>query len=231
MKPGSSPGVDSIPAEVFTHMAPSFLQPMTDAVGQLLRHGTIPTTWALYIMSPIPKEQGFISINALRPLCLQNVIFKWASATILLMMDDIVAFATPLQQKAFINGRFIFDHICNVRGALGVVDQRILISMDFSKAYESVSHNYLVAFFMYIALPPPMVSLLMAMFKSPFIFQVGLGVVPNRSWCGARCANASQIRNKTGGPALPSHLRDGMFSFGAPHIEYIMRHLCSILHR
>ena len=67
MKPGSSPGVDGILAEVFTHKAASFLQPMTDAVGQLLSQGTIPATWALGIMSPIPKEQGSIAINALRP--------------------------------------------------------------------------------------------------------------------------------------------------------------------
>ena len=38
-------------------------------------------------------------------------------------------------------------------------------------------HNYLVAFFLYIALPAPMISLLMSMFQAPLIFQVGRGVV------------------------------------------------------
>ena len=35
------------------------------------------------------------------------------------------------------------------------MDQGLFVSVDFSKAYDSVFHNCLVAFFMYIALPPP----------------------------------------------------------------------------
>ena len=95
MKPGSSPGVDGIPAEIYIQLALAFLQPMTDAIGQFLLQGSIPAGWALGVMSPIPKEQGSISMNALRPICLQNVIFKWVSAPVLLMMEDIVAFAPP----------------------------------------------------------------------------------------------------------------------------------------
>ena len=85
----------------------------------------------------------------------------------------------PPQSKAFIKGRFILDHTWNVRGAWEAVDHGIFDSVDFSKAYDKVSHNDLVAVFMCIALAPPMISLLMAMFKSPFIFQVGRGVVPD----------------------------------------------------
>ena len=74
----------------------------TAPVRQLLGSANAKTTpagtqaaWALGVMNPTPKDQGSISINTLRPICLQNVIFKWASATILLMMEDIVTFATP----------------------------------------------------------------------------------------------------------------------------------------
>ena len=72
-----------------------FVDPMLQAMSTFLAQGAIPTAWALGVRNPIPKDQGAISINTLRPLCLQNVIFKWASATILLMMEDIVSFATP----------------------------------------------------------------------------------------------------------------------------------------
>ena len=52
----------------------------------------------------------------------------------------------------------------------------IFVSVDFSKAYDSVLHNYLVAFFLYIA-PPPPISLLMSMFRAPLLFAVGRSVV------------------------------------------------------
>ena len=124
-------------------------------------------------MSPIPREQGSISINTLQPICLQNVIFKWVSVTILLMMEDIVAFATPPQQTAFIKGCSTYDHIWDVQGAWEAVDQRIFVSAEFSKAYHTVHHNYLVALFMYIALLPSLISLLMLMLKAPLLCAVG----------------------------------------------------------
>ena len=48
----------------------------------------------------------------------------------------------------------------------------------FSKAYDSVFHSYLEAFFCYIALPPMMIALLISMFKAPLIFSGGQGIVP-----------------------------------------------------
>ena len=52
-----------------------------------------------------------------------------------------------------------------------------MVSVDFSKAYDSVYHNYFVAFFLHIGPPIPLISLLMSMFKAQFIFAVGRGVV------------------------------------------------------
>ena len=46
------------------------------------------------------------------------------------------------------------------------MDQGIFLSVDFSKAYESVFHSYLEAFFYYIALPPMMTALLISIFKA-----------------------------------------------------------------
>ena len=64
------PGIDGIPAEVFMGLPSIFGKPMFDAVSQFLAQGSIPTAWALGIMNPIPKNQGSISINELRPICL-----------------------------------------------------------------------------------------------------------------------------------------------------------------
>ena len=68
----------------------------------------------------------------------------------------------------------MFYHVWNVQGALEAVEHGFFVSVDFSKAYDSVSHNSLVAFFLYIALPAPLVSLLMSMFQAPLIFLGGM---------------------------------------------------------
>ena len=95
-----------------------------------------------------------------------------------LIVEDIVAFVTPWAQEAFIKGRFISDHVWDARGAWEAMQQGVVVSIDFSKASTTiVHHNYFVAFFLHIGLPVSLISLLMTMFKAPFDFAVGRGVV------------------------------------------------------
>ena len=72
-------------------------------------------------------------------------------------------------------GHFILGHIWNVRGAWEAGDQGIFVSMDFSIAYDTVSQNYLITLLMYIALPPPLIALLISVFQAVLAFQVGRG--------------------------------------------------------
>ena len=118
-----------------------------------------------------------MSITALRPICLQNVLFKWASATIYLMLEDVVAFVTPAAQKAFIKGHLVFDHVWDARGAWEAMPQGLMVSFNFSKAYDTVHYNHFVAFFLHVGLPILLIALLMTMFKAQFIFAVGRGMV------------------------------------------------------
>ena len=198
MKPGSSPGLDGIPTEVYLAPSETMVPRMMDAIASFVQTGTMPVAWAEGLLAAIPKDQGSVSINALRPLCLQNVLFKWVTATVYLMLEDSVAFVTPPEQKAFIKGRFIFDHMWNVRGSWEAMRYGLVISIGFAKAYDSIHHNYMAAFFLNLALPIPLIALLMFIFKAPFVFAVGRGVVKEVS-----VTPASGI---TPGPALPCNI-------------------------
>ena len=57
------------------------------------------------------------------------------------------------------------------------MDYGLFLSIDFSKAFDSVHHNYFIAFFTHLGLPPQMIALIMNMLTSPFVFGVGKGVV------------------------------------------------------
>ena len=48
-----------------------------------------------------------------------------------------------------------------------------MVSLDFSKAYDTVHHNYFMAFFLHVGWPIPLTSLLMTIFKAQVIFAVG----------------------------------------------------------
>ena len=58
------------------------------------------------------------------------------------------------------------------------MEEGVFVSIDFSKAFNSVHHNYFKPFFLYIGLPVPLIALILSMLTPPFIFGVGKGVVP-----------------------------------------------------
>ena len=95
------------------------------------------------------------------------------------MIEDIVHFVTPHKQKAVIPGRCIFDHIWDIRVGWTAMSEGVCISINFSKLYDSVHYNYFAVFFLMIALPLPLIALLMSIFKSPFVFAAGKGMVPD----------------------------------------------------
>ena len=66
---------------------------MTEQIAIFLATGRITEEWALTILNP--KRKGTISVDHLRPLCLQSVLFKWVSMTLYLMLQDLLLCATP----------------------------------------------------------------------------------------------------------------------------------------
>ena len=64
------------------------------------------------------------------------------------------------------------DHIYHSRGAWQATPSGCFAAVDFSKAYDSVDHEYAKAFFSAIGLPPDLSSLLLHLFKSPYILNV-----------------------------------------------------------
>ena len=64
------------------------------------------------------------------------------------------------------------DHIYHCRGAWQATPSGCFAAVDFSKAYDSVDHDYARAFFSAIGLPPDLSSLLLHLFKSPYILNV-----------------------------------------------------------
>ena len=69
-------------------------------------------------------------------------------------------------------------------------------AIDFSKAYDSVSHNFFVAALRYISVPEPYIRVLYSIFRATVLFCMGRGVVG-----GVELRPASGIRQ--GDPLSP----------------------------
>ena len=173
----SSPGLDGVSAVVYQRM-PSVLVPqMLHMVQTMWSSGVVPEAWSLAIMNCIPKRPGVPEVSALRPICLQNSVFKWFTSTLLLLLEDLISFVTPKEQKAFLRGRSILDHIWGSRGAWDHYTVGAFLTVDFAKAYDSVQHAYMRAVLEYLGVDQALIALLIRLFRAPFFFAVGRGVV------------------------------------------------------
>ena len=173
----SSPGLDGVSAAVYQRMPSVFVPQMLCMLRVMCSSGVVPEAWSLAIMNCIPKRPGIPEVAALRPICLQNSVFKWFTGTILLLLEDLFSFVTPKEQKAFLKGRSILDHMWGSRGAWDYYTVGAFLTVDFAKAYDSLQHTYMTAFLEYLGVGQALTALVIQLFRAPFIFAVGRGVV------------------------------------------------------
>ena len=95
-----------------------------------------------------------------------------------LRLQDFIAAITPIQQKGFIKGRYIYDNLWQAFGTFAETPQGIFCPMDFSKAFDSVSHVFAKTFFVDMCIPLPIVNLLMNLFAAPICLLVRGGIMP-----------------------------------------------------
>ena len=177
MPKGSSPGRDGVPIELYQALPDLFVPQLHRALSHFLETGTVPESWSTALMKNTPKFAGAEKPQDMRPLMLQNTCYKWLSAVILSQSIDAIQQITPPQQKGFLPGRQMVDHITHVRMEWENSPDIILVSVDFSKAYDSVLHVFVAAALRYLGAPPLYIALLMAMLAAHVNFVIGKGYV------------------------------------------------------
>ena len=172
----SSPGMDGFTIKIYKAFREYFGPKIVEVMGLFLVNGEIPQQWSLALLNPIPKVAAVPHSKDLHPLVLQNTCLKWITSIISLQLEDIVAQITPPQQKGFIRGRYMYDHLYDAFGGWSDLKEGCFLFVDFSEAYDSVTHQFASSFFTALCLPPKLVSLLLNLFKSPMALIVNGGV-------------------------------------------------------
>ena len=176
LQPNSSPGIDGFTIKIYKAFRTEFSPRIMEAMQLFLSTGTIPQDWSLALLNPIPKVAGTPHPKDLRPLVLQNTCLKWITSILSLQLSDIISQITPPQQKGFIKGRFMYDHLYDAFGSWHDMSEGCFLFIDFAKAYDSVTHQFAASFFKALCFPPELVTLLLNLFKSPMALIINGGV-------------------------------------------------------
>ena len=100
----------------------------------------MPDSWGTSLLKCLPKFAGAEKPEDLRPLALQNACLKWVSTVIMLQTIDALQQLIPPQQKGFLPGRHMVDHIVYARSEWERLPEQIMVAVDFLKAYDSVTY-------------------------------------------------------------------------------------------
>ena len=181
MRGGTSPGADGLPTEVFRALAEDCVKPMLWAVQECLRAGGCPPAWVVSLQRNIPKTPMADMLSDMRPIALQNVVFKWLATVVLIQIQDALQILIPMTQKGFLKGRRMLDHIERARLIWETSDSVNLFLVDFAKAYDSVQHAFFTAALRFFSVPEPYVRLLVSALRGAVMFCIDSGYVTDVS--------------------------------------------------
>ena len=136
---------------MFLYSIPFSLDPFLHILNFSLSTGTYPRLWKHSIVIPIPKQSGSSPLNSLRPISLIPFLSKVFEK---LCFDQLCQYfnqirAIPKFQSGFRSGHSSTTallHLSNL--VLQAMDRRniaCIVSLDFSKAFDTLDHRLLVA--------------------------------------------------------------------------------------
>ena len=179
LKNGPVPGLDGICACVHQTFSDVFVPRMHDTMRALLVGAPLSDDWSVALISSIPKVAGTPMVDQLHPISICNVLLKWITTTMLLQIEDLLQQVVPQEQKGYLRGQQLTDHLWHAAGAWFDMTRGFMRTIDFRKAYDSVTFNYLDAVLRVMQLPSSYVSLILMVVSTPGLFVVNGAVVHN----------------------------------------------------
>ena len=96
----------------------------------------------------LPKKPGAVTVDAFRPICLQNCSVKIAAKLLTTRMQKEVAGLIDLNQTGFLKGRTIAENFVYAAEMLQLCHKRkvptLVLKLNFAKAFDTVNWDCLM---------------------------------------------------------------------------------------
>ena len=149
LSPTKACGFDSIPARILKESAGTIAPSLTALFNMSLHSGKIPTEWKLANVVPVPKKGDPHSIYNYRPVSLLSLVSKLLEHAVFNKVSAFIQNYLYDLQHGFRHKRSCITQLLSVFHEIGrMLDsghEIDLIYLDFSKAFDSVPHQKLLA--------------------------------------------------------------------------------------
>jgi exonuclease III len=147
-KKNKSPGNDGIPVEFYLEFWNEIKQPLINCYNYSFENGLLTTSQRQAIISLISKPgKDRTHIENWRPISLLNIDYKIMTKCLSERLAKIIDKIVHQSQFGFIKGRNINDALRTILDIVEYTDMEnkpgILLALDFQKAFDSLSWDYL----------------------------------------------------------------------------------------
>ena len=152
-------GPDNIPPWMVTNYAHLLAPPVTAIFNSSLREGKLHDLWKTATIVPVPKKHPPGSLeNDIRPISLTPILAKVFEGIVLNWVDDVISPQIDERQFGGLAGTGTTDALVEmVHTWYEATDKpdtfvRVLL-VDYSKAFDHINHDILIAKLYYMGLP------------------------------------------------------------------------------
>lgn len=140
-------GSDGITLQMVKLSLPAIIDPLTHLFNNCFENGYFPLSWREATVCPVPKVPNVHNLTDLRPISLLPVFSKIFEKLVSFQIKDFCKTFSiiPKHQSGFRSGHSTNTSLLNLTDdIIRSIDKKyatILLSLDFSKAFDTISHS------------------------------------------------------------------------------------------
>lgn len=143
-----SPGPDGFGLDFFKHSWETIKEDLIRFFAEFHVNGKLVRGLNSSFVALIPKREGGHNLNHYRPISLIGSTYKILAKVLARRMKTVLGKVIGESQSAFLKGRFILDGVVALNEAIEDAKKskkkRLLFKVDFAKAFDSVSWEFLL---------------------------------------------------------------------------------------
>ena len=147
-KLGSSPGLDGFSYAVIKYLWPLIGHPIAKGFEVMVENGKLYDNLRIASIKLIPKKGNSELLKNWRPISLLSNVYKVYSKAFANRLKRIIDLNTSNSQKAYSKSKVIHEALMNIIQCIkkGKNENKklALLAIDFKKAFDSVSHEYII---------------------------------------------------------------------------------------
>ena len=156
-KKGKSPGEDGLPLEFYRTFKDLIAHDLLTVFNEFERLDRLPDSFRVGIVTLLHKKDDKTDLKNWRPVTLLNVDCKLFSKLLASRLSLVLGEVIHPDQSCAVPGRKITDSLVLIRDTICYARDRnirlIVLNLDFEKAFDRVSHQYLFKVLQKMGLP------------------------------------------------------------------------------